>query len=223
MRTVAVLSQKGGTGKTTIAVGLAAVHEWAGGVAAVIDMDPQGSASVWRSLRNGERPEVVATTPRRMARVINEARNAAADLVLIDTPPAVAGAALAAARVADLALVPCRAGVADLLAIDATLDLCRQVDVPAVVVVNAAPVRGPLADQAREACVDQGAEVAPVVLHQRIAHMHAFTRGQSAMEFAPKGKAAAELEALLDWLADAEPARWGEAAEESGQGGSGDR
>ena len=199
MLTVAVVSQKGGAGKTTLAVGLAVAHELAGGVAAVIDVDPQGSASVWHDLRDADRPAVVATQAPRVPRVIEAARNGGADLVLIDTPPAVSDVALAAARAADFALVPCRAAVADLHAIGATLDVCRLAGVPAVVVLNAAPTVGKLADQARRAMADRGAEVAPVTLCQRVAHVYSFTRGQTAMEHDPAGKAAAELAELYRW------------------------
>ena len=202
MLSIAVLSQKGGSGKSTIAVGLAVAHELVGGVAVVIDVDPQGSASVWHDLRNADRPAVVATHAPRVPSVIEAARNGGADLMLIDTPPAVSDIALASARAADFALVPCRAAVADLHAIGATLDVCRLAGVPAGVVLNAAPPAGKLADQARRAMVDRGATVSPVTLCQRVAHIYSFTRGQTAMEHDPAGKAAAELAALYRWTID---------------------
>ena len=74
MLTVAVISQKGGAGKTTIAVGLAMAHELAAGVAVVIDLDPQGSASVWSDLREAARPVVVSAHAPRIARVLDAAR-----------------------------------------------------------------------------------------------------------------------------------------------------
>ena len=67
------------------------------------------------------------------------------------------------------------------------------------VVLNAVPVRGQLGAQARQAIVDQSAAVAPMVLHQRIAHVHAFTAGQSAQELDPRSNAAAALAALYRW------------------------
>ena len=56
LRTLALISQKGGSGKTTLALALAAAHELVGGQAAVIDLDPQGSATVWGRLREGVPP-----------------------------------------------------------------------------------------------------------------------------------------------------------------------
>ena len=57
-------------------------------------------------------------------------------------------------------------------------------------------------DQARTALADQGAEVAPVTIGQRVAHVRAFAAGLTAAEFAPAGKAAQEIAALYDWLTD---------------------
>ena len=168
MLTVSLVSQKGGAGKTTLAVSLAVAHELAGGSAVVVDLDPQGSAGLWSDLRKTDQPVVVAAhAPRRCARTRGRA--------------------------------PCRASVADLHAIKASLDICRVAGVPARVVLNAIPVQGPLAGQAREAMAEYRAEAAPTMLCQRVAHVHSFTKGMSAMEFSPQSKAAAELQALYRW------------------------
>ncbi len=209
MLSVAVISQKGGAGKTTCAVGLAVAHELAGGRAVVVDLDPQGSASVWGDLRAADRPVVVAAHAPQLGRVLDAARGNGADLVMIDTAPHASHDALAAARAADLVLIPCRCSVADLHAIGATLDICKIAGVDAGrvadgplrthVVLNAVPIQGPLATQARQAMADRAAAVAPVLLHQRIAHVHAFTAGRTAQEIEPRSKAAAELAALHRW------------------------
>ena len=177
MFTVSLVSQKGGAGKTTLAVGLAVAHERAGGSAVVIDLDPQGSAGLWSDLRADDRPVVVAAHAPRLARVLDAARSGGAELAIIDTAPHSSEAALAAARGSDLTLVPCRASVADLHAIKASLDICRVAGVRARVVLNAIPVQGPLAGQAREAMAEHRAEVAPAMLCHRVAHVHSFTSG----------------------------------------------
>ena len=100
-------------------------------------------------------------------------------LVVIDTAPHASDAALAAARAADLVLIPCRASVADLHAIGSSLDVCQVADVPAYVVLNAVPVHGGLADPARAAMAEHSAAVAPAMLCQPTAHVHAFTAGLS--------------------------------------------
>lgn len=202
MLTIALVSQKGGAGKTTISVGLAVAHELAGGVAVVVDLDPQGSASVWSDLREADRPVVVSAHAPRIGRVLEAARARGVGLAVIDTAPHASDAALAAARAAALVLIPCRCSVADLHAIGASLDICRVADVPAAVVLNAAPVQGRLADQARTAMANHGAEVAPAILCQRIGHVHGFTAGLSVMEMDPRSKAAGELAGLYRWTID---------------------
>lgn len=157
---------------------------------------------MWHDLRGADRPAVVAAQAPRLQRVLDAARDAGVSAMVIDTAPHASDAALAAARAADIALMPCRCAIPDLHAIGATLDVCRPAGVPAAVVLNAAPVQGKLAQQAREAMAQHGAEVAPMVLHQRIAHVHAFTRGLTAVEYEPTGKAAAELTALYRWTVD---------------------
>ena len=127
------------------------------------------------------------------------ARDAGAELAVIDTAPHASDAALAAARASDLTLIPCRASVADLHAIRASLDICRVAEVHSRVVLNSVPVQGPLADQARDAMTGHQAAVAPMVLCQRVAHVHSFTRGLTAMELVPNSKAAAELASLYRW------------------------
>ena len=87
--TIALLSSKGGAGKTTLSVALAVAHELAGGDAVVIDLDPQGSAGVWSDLR-GDEPSR-GDAPPRLARALEVARSAGASLALIDCSPREAG------------------------------------------------------------------------------------------------------------------------------------
>ena len=125
IRTAALVARKGGSGKSTRAVALAVQHERAGGRAVVVDLDLQGNATAWGALREADRPVVVAAQARRLQPVLDAARDGGADLTIIDTPPALADAALAAARVADLVLIPCRPAPADPHAIMGSLGICR--------------------------------------------------------------------------------------------------
>ena len=94
-------------------------------------------------LREADRPVVVAAHAPRLARVLDAARIGGADLAVIDTAPHASDAALAAARAADLILVPCRASVADLHAIGASLDVSQLAGVPAWVVLKRGAGPGP--------------------------------------------------------------------------------
>src|SRR5271167_4372774 len=98
MHTVAILSQKGGTGKTTLTLHLAVASERAGKAAAVIDLDPQASAAGWKDSRPGETPVVVSVPSTRLPQALEAARTGGAVLTLIDTAPHATDAALAAAE-----------------------------------------------------------------------------------------------------------------------------
>lgn len=207
MKIVAILSQKGGAGKTTLALHIAAAAEAARIPTVVIDLDPQASAAGWKDTRTEETPVVVSLTHTRLAQGLQAAKEGGAKLVVIDTAPHSETAAMAATRAADLVLIPCRAGILDLRAIGTTAELVRLAQKPAFVVLNAMPPRATqlLAD-AKEAVSMHGLEVAPVVFQQRAAFAHALTAGQTAPEYEPDGKAAEEVAAFLKWLRKALPA-----------------
>ena len=200
MQTIAFISQKGGAGKTTLAIALAVTAERAGLSSVLVDLDPQASAAQWSDLREAETPVVTCAPAARLISVLTAAQDAGAGLAVLDTAPHAADAALAAARASDFVLIPCRPATADLVAIGASIDLIRIADKPGAVVINAAPVANPLTAQARAAITGYGVNACPVVVHQRIEHVHAFTSGLSATESAPSSKAAAEINELFKWI-----------------------
>lgn len=200
MQIIALLSQKGGAGKTTLACAVAVAGERAGLPSVLIDIDPQASASKWSDLREADAPVVTSTQAARLEPVLKAARAAGAKLAIIDTAPHAADAALQAARASDLVLIPCRSSAVDLSSIGASIDLTKIANCTAVAIINSAPVRNPLTEQTRTAIGGYGADCAPVVVHQRIDHVHAFTVGLTAEELAPRSKAASELGALFNWL-----------------------
>ena len=193
---------EGGAGKSTLAVALAVASERGGVPSAVVDLDQQGSASVWMNLRAGVPPPVLATHPPRLRAVLDAAKAKGASFLVVDTPPRAGAGALEAARVADLVLIPCRPSVADLAAVPLNLDIARQAGTPAAVVLNAVPPRGSLVAQAIEALQEMGAEVCPVTLGARVAHVRAFTAGSTAQEQEPRSRAAVEIGALYRWLGE---------------------
>lgn len=201
MKTVAILSQKGGTGKTTLALHLAVVAQQAGHVAVVIDLDPQASAAGWKDSRQNETPIVISVPAARLSQALQAAMNGGADLVVLDTAPHSSEVALAAAEAADLVLIPCRPGILDLRAIGTTARVVKLAGKPAYVVLNTVPPRASnvLAD-ARAAVAVHGLNVAPVALQQRAAYAHSLTAGQTAQEYERQGKAAEEIAALYAWL-----------------------
>src|ERR1035438_5578501 len=86
MKTIAIISEKGGTGKTTSAIGLAVTAARAGEAVAVIDLDPQANAANWKDRRAEENPAVVSAQVGRLTQTLNAARESGASLVILDTP-----------------------------------------------------------------------------------------------------------------------------------------
>ena len=201
MRTVVIVSQKGGTGKTTLAVHLAVAAERAGKPTVVIDLDPQSSAASWKDLRRAETPDVAAVPPGRLTQALKAAREAGAALAIIDTPARSENTALDAVKAADLALIPCRPGYFDTAAMSFTSNLLKLTGKPGYVVFSQVPARGDsvLADVS-EALATYGLAVAPINLHLRAAFSNAIPGGLVAQEYEAKGKAAQEIANLYDWL-----------------------
>ena len=202
MKVIAVVSQKGGAGKTTLALHIAVAAERAGLSAAILDMDPQGTAERWSEWRKEEPPAVVAAKAATLSRRLEQARAAKGDLVVIDTPPLAQTEAREAARIADLILIPCRPSAFDLDAIRITADLANDIRKPAFVVVNAGPPHGTAVYLDVAQTVEGfGLQVAPARLSERAAFRHAVREGKSAQETEPAGKAAEEMASLWLWIA----------------------
>lgn len=196
MQTIVVMSQKGGSGKTTLAIHLAA-EAAATRRALLLDLDPQASAALWGDRRGELPPDVVAEHPARLEASLQAARRDGYDLVVVDTAPHADQAALKAARLADLVLVPCRPATFDLAALQATLEICDLARRRPLVVVNAAPVRSRVVAEAEAEIARLGAAVAAQVIHQRVAFQHCLIDGRTAGSYEPDGAAAAEISALF--------------------------
>lgn len=199
MKTIAIISQKGGAGKTTLALHLAVAAERDNKTAVIIDLDPQASATSWQDSRQEDGPTVVSAQAARLQAVMEAAKENGADVCIIDTAPHSESAALAAARVADLILIPCRPAILDLRAISNTIDLAKIANTRVAVVLNSTPPRGSLAEDAATAVEGYGVEVAPIQICQRAVFMHALTVGQTAQEYEPNGKGAEEIQQLYMW------------------------
>jgi chromosome partitioning protein len=201
--TIAVVAQKGGAGKTTLAINLAAAAERAGEVALIIDTDPQASACEWASWRKDDPPEVIDSAPPRLAAKIAQARGQGATFIVIDTPPHADAAASKAVEAADMVLIPCRPSAFDLAAIRTTGQLVKLHGKPAALVFTAGPVRAPKIYADATALVESfGINVCPHIVADRAAFRHASAAGQSVLEHDPNGRAAAEIIAVHMWLCE---------------------
>ena len=203
MKILAVISQKGGVGKTTLATSLAVAADRAGKSVALFDLDPQASACFWSDRRRASgttpAPVVRDVAFSRLPFTLDAMRAAGCELVILDCPPQHRDVADAAISVADLVLVPTRAEALDLRAMAQTVRLTQQMYKPARVVLTFCPPTGVEIGQAREVIGQLGAETAPVQMHLRKAYSRSQQEGQSAQEYEPDGKAAAEVAALYDY------------------------
>lgn len=201
MLTIAFISQKGGVGKTTLAIHLATAFQTSGHETLVIDLDPQTSAAEWKDARAEERPYVMAVPSSRLKKTLEMAKEHEAAVVILDTAPHSEGTALEAARAADLILVPCQPSIMDLRAMRKTADLINHLKKPIYAVLNEVAPQGTVADEAARAITAQfGIAVCPVRLGQRVSFNRCLLTGQTAQEYDPGGKAAQEVADLLAWI-----------------------
>jgi chromosome partitioning protein len=203
MQTISLIGQKGGSGKTTLALGLAICAKQAGKTVVVIDLDPQTSATNWYDRREqlDEKLTIVSCQVARLKNVLQTAQQQGADLIIIDTPAKSSEAALEAARSCDLALVPIRPQIYDLETLQAVrgiLDIAKTVH--SYVIINSAPIQGKRHIEAQDIALSLGYQLAPVVIYTRAVHADAPTVGQTANEFEPTGKGAEELNQLYKFI-----------------------
>jgi len=202
VKTIAILSEKGGAGKTTVAVHLAVAAELARLDVAIIDLDNAiGSASEW-SDRRGSTPDAVAIPPHRLEQFLPELRDNDTDLVVIDTGRDSNNAAYLAASSADLVLVPCRgAGGFDIVAVGKTLDICRLARKrPCLLLNGLRPGAKRVEAEARAELAADDCQIAPVVFHERAVYRDASISTRTAQEVEPRSDAAGEIETLFLWI-----------------------
>lgn len=200
MKTIAVIMQKGGSGKTTTSMNLAVAFALEDRSTVLLDLDPQASACRIADGRGDVGPIVQDCAHARLAQTMKTAEDAGAEVCIIDTPPKAEGASLAAARAADLVVVPIQPARLDLDALKETADILALAKTPAIVIINRAPpmTNSKVEAQTREVILEgYGLTPASTVLHNRIAYQHAMTMGQGVQEYEPKGAAADEIRALV--------------------------
>ena len=201
MFTIAVVNQKGGSGKSTIAECLAVASHEAGRPSAILDLDPQGTAYAWSKRREVANPPVLSVTAANYRDQWEALREAGADLVILDTPARLQDTVLNAAAIADLVIVPAKTTVKDLERIESSVDLATtRGRKPVVVVFN--QVRPQAARSAAAARALQGMDltICPVRLGFRVAFEDADLSGETPLETDPDGKAAEEIRKLYRFI-----------------------
>ena len=140
MNVVVFASRKGGSGKSTLAAQLGSYMAANARPTLLIDADPQGSLTLWHRVRGSQDLGLHVGT-KHLAATLAKARRAGAEWVLIDTPPNAEAPVAEAIWHADLVVIPMRPGLFDVDAVQATIQMCRDLKKPYAVVINAAPAR----------------------------------------------------------------------------------
>ena len=201
MKTLAILSQKGGTGKTNTAVNIAVASQLAGHPTALIDLDPQASAAKWGDRREGNSPNVFSAHASRLKETLYAAEQSGMSLAIIDTAPSTDPSLLNVAKSSDFALIPCRPGMFDSEAIQSTILVTEMAQIPARILFNAVRANSSLIDEAKSAVDVYGVPCVPCTLGDRVDFSRSVIYGMNAQEYEPSGKAAREVNALYKYIA----------------------
>jgi len=199
---VVLASQKGGSGKTTLAGHIAVQAELSGaGPVALIDTDPQGSLAKWWNARESELPAFAQVSVPDLTRDIESLRDGGFKLIVIDTPPAATTSIAEVITHADLVLIPTRPSPHDLRAVGATVDIVEHQRKSLVFIVNAATMRARITGETAVALSQHGT-VAPITLHHRVDFAASMIDGRTVGEADPASRSAKEVATLWVYLAD---------------------
>jgi chromosome partitioning protein len=202
MHIIALASQKGGAGKTTLAGHLAVEAERVGaGPVALIDADPQGSLADWWNERKAETPAFVQTSLANLRNDIDRLRDLGFKLLFIDTPPAITSTIAEVVKLADLVVIPTRPSPHDLRAVAKTVDLVEDLYKPLVFVVNAASSRAKITTQAIIALSQHGT-LSPAIIHQRTDFASSMIDGRTVMEMSRGSPSASEITELWKYVGE---------------------
>jgi chromosome partitioning protein len=199
MKVVSFVTQKGGSGKTTLAISCAVAAEQTGKRVIICDLDPQRTAESWYQDREADTPKLVSLASAQLEAAISAATDQGFDLVLIDTPGRDEPAVAAAIRLSDFCIIPCRPTPADMKATPETVRTVNRLERPAAFVLTQTPPRSFRIGEAERGLSMLGM-VAPIHIVMRNAYQDAQGAGQGVTEYEPDGKAAQEIRDLWTWI-----------------------
>jgi chromosome partitioning protein len=206
MAIIAFAGQKGGAGKSTVAIAIAAECQARGLKVLVVDADPQGTARTWGDVatQNGApSPTVVGMGPNLHRADQLPALAKGFDLVVIDLPPRHAEVQRAALVVADLAVLPSGPSAHDVWALAESVELVKSAQrvrpaLKAATLVTRKVAGTVIGQAAREALEGAGLAVLKSELGFRVAFQEAPAAGLGPAQYEPSGEAADEVRALTD-------------------------
>ena len=196
---ITIAQQKGGSGKTTLAVNLAVAWSRAGRSVALLDTDPQGSLGRWfMTRREGGRDDLEFSTASAWGVSYEcEKLKKIHDVVIVDTPPKVDADLRPALRESDLVIVPVSASQVDVWATESVLDLARRERRPVLLVLNRAKAGTRVLADVETALAELDAIRAETVIGHRVAYAETLGVGTGVLERG-KGAWSAEVAGLAD-------------------------
>ena len=203
MRIITLVTQKGGSGKTTLAACLAVAASEAGERAIALDLDPQQSLWKWGEERKADAPAVDRLDPTQLTQlsaIVRALDEQGFTLAILDTAGVASTATHLAMQVSDLCLIPARPSRIDIQATWSTVDALKRMDRQFAFVLNQCPtnVRSPRAGEASGGLQMLGVLAEPL-LTLRAEFQDAIAAGLGVTEYAPHGKAADEIRTLWKW------------------------
>ena len=199
MRVISFVTQKGGSGKTTLAVSCAIAAHEQGEKVLLLDMDSQGTAEAWYQDREAETPKLSRVDASTLTQALQAAEQQGFDIVLLDTPGRDEPATAAAIRASDFCIVPCRPTPGDMKATPPTIATIKRLEKFGAFVLTQTPPRGARISEA-EAGLSVLGIVSPIRIVLRNAYQDAQGMGLGVTEYEPEGKAAEEIRALWKWI-----------------------
>ena len=198
---VGVLNQKGGVGKTTLSVNLAACLARTGARVLLIDADPQGSSLDWAAARQGEPLFSVVGFPRATIHKEIAQLGLGYDHIIIDGPPRVTDLARSAIMASDIVVIPVQPSPYDIWAAEEVVKLITEArvykeNIKSVFVVNRKITNTAIGRDVRDALAAYPIHVLNASVAQRVVFAEAAAQGQAIFEIDPTGPAVAEMEAV---------------------------
>jgi chromosome partitioning protein len=204
MRIWALVQQKGGCGKSTIATNLAVVAEGRGETVLVIDLDPQSNALLWSEARQDTRPMVMDTLPENLSHVLETADKLGVTLAIIDTPSKIDATALVAIRASEMIVCPTTTDLFSLAALGDTVKLIEGAGMlgRTVAVINNVDEGNvkPLIAEATGVLESFKLTTSPVAIRHWIPFANAIKRGKGVVEIMAKSLPAREIRQLWAYL-----------------------
>jgi chromosome partitioning protein len=199
---ISLVNQKGGVGKTTTAINLAASLKRNNNRAVLIDADPQGSATQWHAVENNSAFELLHH-PEPVNKTEMEELSQNYDYVVIDAPPAIGHITKSILAATELAIVPLSPSSLDIWSCWGMLEIVDEVrsnnpDLEIKLLINRKIPGTRVGRDAREAMEIFKLDILETELCQRVAFIDSLTSGVSVMQYAPRSKAADEIERLRE-------------------------